>query len=370
MTLDVLPQELVDMVVFDNRLDASDLNKIRQLSRSHNHRFQHINWAFLFPSREIRILLTEDSLLRLYRIVENACDDLKSYIPHVFIDPIEPPEPEEACANHKEPPDPREVQKIIRALKHPRVKSLITKLMKALTHLRTIEFNLWDDFIGVGIQWKLVMDAIVTAKRGTLETLRTPRNKFPMSSLSPPRQQLALQQSLFANLKSLLVTTAVRTAYERVTVTMEFWNWISVIGGNNLEELVVIGFRGESFAKPVPNAEGRFLPKSFNLPKLKHLELTDVCVTFKDLNVILRKGNIRHLESIRIAERVAEVNRPAFFFKLLKRLQKYGARRLRNLELPLGGTHNNVVAYELPNLCFEDNWSSPKTETRVEVNMH
>ncbi|KAK6352245.1 hypothetical protein TWF730_009076 [Orbilia blumenaviensis] len=333
-----LPQELVDMIFSD--LLLHEIGKVRGISKDHNERFKHLFWHKAFDT--IHTTLKVQTLERLLGIAKGADDELQRYLQHIIIHPIE---------SYNE-------------VKHPKVKSLLTRIMGALPCLKTVEFDIRMRWSHVFDHWRPVMDAILASRRQTVEVIKGPRAGLAMSSLNLREKQLIAYENTFTNLKSLEITTSVQT--ERADVTFAFWSWVMVIG-DKLEDLAVAGYRSTSIHQPKPDAEGRFLPSRFNLPNLKNLELVDVCLTLKDMKVMLR--NTDKIESINISGCIAEDNRPSYFFKLLKYLQTRGANKLQYLELPMWGYHDGIVIYELPNLTLTGNWTDEKTMCKVELNI-
>ncbi|KAK6513728.1 hypothetical protein TWF506_008167 [Arthrobotrys conoides] len=332
-----LPQELVDMIL--STLTPQEINKIRMLSKSHDSRFKHLYWSRTLT--ELRLTLRAAHLQKLSNLLKGACDDLKQYLRHITICPIE---------SYNE-------------IKDPKVKPLLTGIIKYMDYLETVEFDIVQRSWNAIDHWKPVMDAIIASKRCSIEVIKSPRCGLAMSSFNLREPQLISYETTFKNLRSLEVSTSVQ--FERADVTFAFWSWVNVIG-SNLEELAVAGFRSQTPTRPKRDAEGRFLPKNFDLPKLKSLELVDVCLTLKDMKTMLRNTGV--IEEIKIVGCVAETNRPSYYFKLLKYLQNKQATNLQSLELTLSGLHDSIVAYELPDLTFSGNWTDPKTLTSVELN--
>ncbi|RVD88809.1 uncharacterized protein DFL_002982 [Arthrobotrys flagrans] len=336
-SLDSLPQELVDMILSD--LTLFDLTKIRLLSASHNSRFKYLYWSKVFT--EIRLTLRTAHLQRLLNLLKGSRDELKQYLRYIIICPID---------SYNE-------------VKDPKVKLFLKSIMKELSYLETVEFDIPERSLNAIDHWKPVIDAIIASNHRSITTLKSPRCGLAMSSFNVQDSKLASYSTTFQNLKSLEVSTSVQ--FERAEVTFAFWNWINVIG-SNLEELGVAGYRSQGITRPKPDAEGRYLPKDFDLPKLKSLELVDVCLTLRDLKTVVR--NTAVIEEVRIVGCVAEMNRPSYFFKFLKYLKDEKATRLQSLELILSGYHDDIVSYELPNISFTGNWADPKTLTMVELN--
>ncbi|KAF3214001.1 hypothetical protein TWF106_009354 [Orbilia oligospora] len=332
-----LPQELVDMIL--STLTPQEINKVRLLSKSHDARFKHLYWSQTLS--ELRLTLRAAQLQKLFDLLKGAGDELKQYLRHVTIRLVE---------SYNE-------------VKDPKVKPLLTGIFKKMDYLETVEFDITLRSSNVIDHWKPVMDAIIAAKRYSIEVIKSPRCGLAMSTFNLRETQLISYENTFKNLRSLEVSTSVQN--ERPDVTFAFWSWVNVIG-SNLEELAVAGFRSQTPTRPKPDAEGRFLPKNFDLPKLKSLELVHVCLTLKDMKTMLRNTDV--IEELKIVGCVTETNRPSYFFKLLKYLQNKRATRLRSLDITLSGLHDSIVAYELPNITFSGNWMDPETLTLVDLN--
>ncbi|KAF3136172.1 hypothetical protein TWF703_005817 [Orbilia oligospora] len=332
-----LPQELVDMIL--STLTLQEINKLRLLSKSHDARFKHLYRSQAFG--ELRLTLQAAQLQNLFNLLKGAGDELKQYFRHITIRLVE---------SYNE-------------VKDPKVKPLLTGIFKKMDYLETVEFDITFRSSNVIDHWKPVMDAIIAAKRHSIEVIKSPRCGLAMSTFNLREPQLISYENTFKNLRSLEVSTSVQS--ERPDVTFAFWSWVNVIG-SNLEELAVAGFRSKTPTRPKPDAEGRFLPKNFDLPKLKSLELVHVCLTLKDMKTMLRNTDV--IEELNIVGCVTETNRPSYFFKLLKYLQNKRATRLQSLDLALSGLHDSIVAYELPNITFSGNWMDPETLTLVELN--
>ncbi|KAK6339817.1 hypothetical protein TWF718_009207 [Orbilia javanica] len=334
--------ELSDMIIED--FSTEDLFNLRSISKSHDARFKHRYWQEVFNENEITLRATH--LQKFLDFLRTASDELKNYLRTITIRCID---------SYNE-------------IKDPKVAVLLKKIIGSLTYLENVDFDMRFQSSNAIEHWKLVMNAIIASKCQTIQSINGPHCGLAMSSFNLRESQLISYEDTFQNLVYLEVSTSVQS--ERADVTFAFWSWVMVVG-SNIEDLSVTGYRSQGATLPKPDGEGRFLPKNFNLPKLRALELVNVCLTLKDLKVMLRNTNI--IKNIKITGCVAEPNHPSYFFKLLQYLKDNKANHLERLELNLSGYHGQAVGYELPDISLGTdwagtNWTDPKTIAKVKLN--
>lgn len=226
-----------------------------------------------------------------------------------------------------------------------------------LPDIRKIEIDVAYGTGGFGY-WKPVIDAVIRSKSKTVEAVSGPRCGIQMSKFKFSALQMKGYQTTFANLKTLDLTLAVQC--ERADLAEQFWSFIEKIG-NNVEDLTVRTTR-TSRNTPTPNAHGGYLPKEFNLPKLKALKLVDVAVTPMDLKKLLK--NVA-TEAIVISQCWMR-NPKEDWFEVVKHLRYGNFDKIKELRLALSG-HYGSDNYDLPNLVIESkgDWRNEGNNCKV-----
>ncbi|KAF3921388.1 hypothetical protein ABW20_dc0108570 [Dactylellina cionopaga] len=321
-----LPFEVVNMIT--EGFNKTDFLSARMVSKEFNTKFRDFHLMSIYGSRDV--YFTRESLENLVAI---SGSEMNTIVQHLII--------RSKCGA---------------AVKGKELRSLLSKACSNLPNIRSIVFKLGTGAKSVDY-WKPVMDLATKAQLPSLETVKGPAAALQMSALKlTPAQLKSLQP--FPKLRRLKLTTVVQ--YERPESTQSLYTWIEKVGPG-IEELNLTNSR-TSYITPTANADGGFLPSTFQLPNLTNLKLDDVYLTFKDIKNLLKHPEV--LKELVLQNCLFE-NERQDCFQLLKHLT--GAKCLRRLRLILSRFRYGISDYTLPNIEVLGNWGFQTTKGTIKL---
>ncbi|KAK6512267.1 hypothetical protein TWF481_001157 [Arthrobotrys musiformis] len=310
-----LPREIVDMV-FSN-LTYSDIGSVRLVSRDYDCRFRGIFWYLIFHRFHINL---QTSLIQ--RLIEagEGCALAVSQIEYLIIHPHGDEELE--CSV---------------------ITPLLAKALARMPSLRSVEIAVdygmgrtefvsgWENKINGFEYWKPVVDAIVESKITTVESITGPKSGMKMHRLEFSPEEVGGVLGFIAGIGGCIEDLTVR---------------------------VILHSEGPR----TPDAPVGYVPKEFNLPKLRRLTLVGVTVTPTDLKEILKSAGV---EKIYIKK--CDMGDPKKdWFEVIKNLRHGGLRQIKELRLRMR-TRRGENDYDLPKLTFssDKDWTNRGDTCRV-----